>query len=169
MSKFQTNGPVIMSSFIFSIHSSNKCMRTLRSNCTLQIPFFNPSAKRRNNISIQRMAERTYRCIQAFGICLPDRVFFSKDAPLIHFIHPKVQKYIKKRLKIAPTCIVIKIIVFQYNSFIQTSKIYKNHYENEPILTRKLISLNLTDIYLLQFQKSWTFSKRHLYLPPPCS
>jgi hypothetical protein len=33
--------------------------------------------------------------------------FFSKDAPLIHFIHPKVQKYIQKCLKIAPN--VIKI------------------------------------------------------------
>jgi hypothetical protein len=33
--------------------------------------------------------------------------FFSKDARLIHFIHPKVQKYIQKCLKIAPN--VIKI------------------------------------------------------------
>jgi hypothetical protein len=32
---------------------------------------------------------------------------FSKDDPLIHFIHPKVQKY---------------------NSFIQTSKISKNYF-----------------------------------------
>jgi hypothetical protein len=29
-------------------------------------------------------------------------LFFSKDAPLIHFIHPKVQKYIQKCLIIAP-------------------------------------------------------------------
>jgi hypothetical protein len=40
--------------------------------------------------------------------------FFSKDAPLIHFIHPKV-------------------IVFQYNSFIQTSKISKNHFSKTNI------------------------------------
>jgi hypothetical protein len=37
--------------------------------------------------------------------------FFSKeDAPLIHFIHPKVQNYIQKCLKIAPNAIKINII-----------------------------------------------------------
>jgi hypothetical protein len=51
--------------------------------------------------------------------------FFSKDAPLIHLIHPKVQKYIQKCLKIAPMS--LKLIVFQYNDFAQTSKISKNH------------------------------------------
>jgi hypothetical protein len=35
--------------------------------------------------------------------------FFSKDAPLIHFIHPKVQKYIQKCPKIAPNVIKISI------------------------------------------------------------
>jgi hypothetical protein len=40
--------------------------------------------------------------------------------------HPQVQKYIQKWLKIAPMS--LKLIVFQYNSFIQTSKIYKNHF-----------------------------------------
>jgi hypothetical protein len=33
----------------------------------------------------------------------------SKDTPVIHFIHPKVKKYIQKCLIIAPTCNVIKI------------------------------------------------------------
>jgi hypothetical protein len=47
----------------------------------------------------------------------------SKDGPLIHFIHPKVQKYVQKCLKIAPN-----VIAFQYNSFIETSKIYKDHF-----------------------------------------
>jgi hypothetical protein len=32
----------------------------------------------------------------------------SKDAPLMHFIHPKVQKYVQKCLRIAPN--VTKII-----------------------------------------------------------
>jgi hypothetical protein len=36
--------------------------------------------------------------------------FFSNDAPLIHFIHPKVQKYIQKCLKIAPNVIKINSI-----------------------------------------------------------
>jgi hypothetical protein len=36
--------------------------------------------------------------------------FFSKDAPLIHFIHPKVQKYIQKCLQIAPNVIKINSI-----------------------------------------------------------
>jgi hypothetical protein len=45
--------------------------------------------------------------------------FFSKNATLRHFVHPKVQKYIQKCLK---------LIVFQYNSFIQTSKISKNNF-----------------------------------------
>jgi hypothetical protein len=36
--------------------------------------------------------------------------FFSKDAPLIHFIHPNVQKYVQKCLKIAPNVIKINII-----------------------------------------------------------
>jgi hypothetical protein len=30
------------------------------------------------------------------------KYFFSKDAPLIHFIQPKVQKYIQKCFKSAP-------------------------------------------------------------------
>jgi hypothetical protein len=34
----------------------------------------------------------------------------SKDAPLIHFIHPEVQKYIQKSLKIAPNVIKINSI-----------------------------------------------------------
>jgi hypothetical protein len=56
----------------------------------------------------------------------------SEDAPLIYFIHPKVQKYIQKCLKIAPMS--LKLIVFQYNSFIQTSKIHvsKNHFFPRP-------------------------------------
>jgi hypothetical protein len=33
-----------------------------------------------------------------------------KDAPLIHFIHPKVQKYVEKCLKIAPNVIKINSI-----------------------------------------------------------
>jgi hypothetical protein len=48
--------------------------------------------------------------------------FFSKDVPLIHFIHPKVQKYIQKCLKIAPN--VIKINNVPNNSFIQTYQKY---------------------------------------------
>jgi hypothetical protein len=47
----------------------------------------------------------------------------SKDAPLIHFIHPKVQKYALKLHLMS-----LKLRVFQYNSFIQSSKIYKNHF-----------------------------------------
>jgi hypothetical protein len=35
---------------------------------------------------------------------------FSKDAPLIHFIHPKVQKYIQKCRKNAPNVIKINSI-----------------------------------------------------------
>jgi hypothetical protein len=35
---------------------------------------------------------------------------FSKDAPLIHFIHPKVQKYIQKCLTITPNIIKINSI-----------------------------------------------------------
>jgi hypothetical protein len=38
--------------------------------------------------------------------------FFSKDAPLIHFIHPKVQKYVQKCLEIAPNVIKINSIYF---------------------------------------------------------
>jgi hypothetical protein len=36
---------------------------------------------------------------------------FSKDAPLIHFIHHKVQPYIQKCLKIAPNVIKINSII----------------------------------------------------------
>jgi hypothetical protein len=36
--------------------------------------------------------------------------FFSEDAPLIHFIHPKVQKYILMCLKIAANGIKINSI-----------------------------------------------------------
>jgi hypothetical protein len=39
-------------------------------------------------------------------------IFLSKDAPLIHFIHPKVQKYIQKWLKIAPNVIKINSIPY---------------------------------------------------------
>jgi hypothetical protein len=31
---------------------------------------------------------------------------FFKDAPLIHFIYPKVQKYVQKYIKIAPNVII---------------------------------------------------------------
>jgi hypothetical protein len=37
-------------------------------------------------------------------------IFFCKDAPPIHFIHPKAQKYIQKCLKIAPNVIKINSI-----------------------------------------------------------
>jgi hypothetical protein len=35
---------------------------------------------------------------------------FSKDDPLIHFIHPKVQKYIQNCLKVSPNVIKINSI-----------------------------------------------------------
>jgi hypothetical protein len=42
---------------------------------------------------------------------VPKKTFFSKDAPLIHFIHPKGQKYVQKCLKIAPNVIKFNLMV----------------------------------------------------------
>jgi hypothetical protein len=45
----------------------------------------------------------------------------GKDAPLIHFIHPKVQKYVQKCLKIAPNVIKINsniIPVFKLQKYL---------------------------------------------------
>jgi hypothetical protein len=43
-----------------------------------------------------------------------NKIFFSKDAPLIHFIHPEVQKYVQKCLKIAPNVIKINSIPIEF-------------------------------------------------------
>jgi hypothetical protein len=66
--------------------------------------------------------------------------FFSKDASLIYFIHPKVQKYIQKCRKFH--LMSLKLIVFQYNSFIQTSKISKNNFfPSFPRPTHKIFEM----------------------------
>jgi hypothetical protein len=49
--------------------------------------------------------------------------FFGKDSRLIHFIHPKEQKYIQKCLK-KLHLMSLKLILFQYI----TPKISKNHF-----------------------------------------
>jgi hypothetical protein len=48
-----------------------------------------------------------------------------KDAPLmhVHFIHPKVQKYVQKCLKIAPT-MSLKLIVYYKIKFLYSN--FKN-------------------------------------------
>jgi hypothetical protein len=51
------------------------------------------------------------------------KYFFSKDTPLIHFVHPKGQKYIQKCLKIAPNVIKINSI---YSNLIILFKLQKD-------------------------------------------
>jgi hypothetical protein len=53
------------------------------------------------------------------GKVTPQFFFSIFDDPLMHFIHPKVQKYIQKCLKIAPNVIKIKIPLFKLQKYIK--------------------------------------------------